>query len=61
MTEFRIALVLGLFALALAVMWFASPRTRKLAIFAVIVVLAGAALFGLMALIRAVWFPLPPL
>ena len=60
MVEIRIAAILGLFVLALAAMWLASPRTRRLATFAVIFIAVAAALVGLLVLVRVLWFPNPP-
>jgi len=37
--------------------WFYSPRTRRLARFALILIAAGAALFGLYLLVILLWFP----
>lgn len=56
----RIGSVLGLFAAILVVLFFASARTRKLAIFAVLVVVIGAALVWLAALVRVWWLTLQP-
>ncbi|HLC01707.1 MAG TPA: hypothetical protein VJK02_01595 [Anaerolineales bacterium] len=61
MVETRIAFILGLFVLALVVMWFASRRTRKLAGFAVLFIAAAAALLGLLVVVRILWYPDPPL
>ena len=61
MVETRIAFILGLFVLALVVMWFASRRTRKLATFAVLFIAAAAAMLGLLVMVRILWFPDPPL
>ena len=57
---FRIGSVLGLFVAIVAILFFASRRTRKLAVFAVLVVVIGAALAWLAALVRVWWLTLQP-
>ena len=40
--------------------WFYSPRTRRLVIFTLVVVLGFGLIFGAIALVRRFWLPLPP-
>jgi len=56
-----IYILVGLAFLAGLFGWFYSPRTRKLTRFALIVIAVAAALFGLLVMIRILWFPGPPL
>jgi len=51
-----LALVLG----GLIFGWFYSPRTKKLVKFTIIVLIGVAILFGIIAIISKIWFPLPP-
>jgi tetrahydromethanopterin S-methyltransferase subunit D len=51
-----LALVLG----GLIFGWFHSPRTKKLVKFTIIVILVSVVLFVIIAIIRKIWFPLPP-
>lgn len=54
-----IYIILALVLIALIFGWFYSPRTRKLAKFALLVIVAGSLLFAALALIRRIWFPVP--
>lgn len=40
--------------------WFYSPRTRRLVVFAFVLILGLALIFGAIALVRRYWLPLPP-
>lgn len=54
-----IYIILALALIALIFGWFYSPRTRKLAKFATLIIVAGSLLFGILALVRVIWFPIP--
>ena len=56
-----IYIILAVVFVAAVFGWFYSPRTRRLVIFAILTVVIGAIIFGILAFIRRTWFPLPPL
>ncbi len=41
--------------------WLYSPRTRRIAVFFIIIVLGLAVLIGLITLARILWFPVGPM
>ena len=57
MNNLLIYVIPALVLTAVAAGWFYSPRTRKLARFALAVIAVGAALFGLCLLAILLWFP----
>ena len=58
MSSLLIYVIPALVLAAVVAGWFYSPRTRRLARFALIVIAAGAALFGLYLLVILMWFPI---
>ena len=58
MSSLLIYVIPALVLAAVAAGWLYSPRTRKLARFALIVIVVGAALFGLYLLVILMWFPI---
>jgi len=57
MNNLLIYVIPALVLAAVVAGWFYSPRTRRLARFALILIAAGAALFGLYLLVILLWFP----
>jgi hypothetical protein len=55
-----IYIILAVVFVAAVFGWFYSARTRRLVIFAILTVLVGAIIFGIMVFIRRTWFPTPP-
>jgi hypothetical protein len=55
-----IYIILVLFIALMLFGWFYSPRTRKLARFTILFIIAAAILIGVIVFIRVTWFPLPP-
>lgn len=55
-----VALLLIFLAAVGAIGWFVSVRTRKLAKFAIVVVLASLGLLAAFAVVRFLFFPFPP-
>jgi len=56
----HIVIFLGLSMSVPAGLWFASPRTRKLARFTLLIIFALVALVAVAAILRIYVFPLPP-
>jgi hypothetical protein len=57
MSNLLIYVIPALVLAAVVAGWFYSARTRRLARFALILIAAGAALFGLYLLVILLWFP----